>query len=287
MNDPRSDEVRELLRQVAYPGFSRDIVAKGFVRNVKVDGTAVIVTFAPNTTDASKVEAMEGGIRDVLYGAGFALVKVDTQAPYDDTSMLLGIGSMSPLQAEMYEDGVEPQPDVLLGGGMGMGHGHHEDTEPEEPRGSSDPTYDGPLPVLQWEIDPHDPQAVSVQRAVTFDGWEFRVWWQVHRSGELLYASLQALREDWVDHAGVARKHPVGRTEAVNLVYDATREAVIAIYGTVQDFRPFVEAFRRAHLAEQHDARARDGAKAASSKRTSDNAQAPSSETASAVGATR
>ena len=47
---------------------------------------------------------------------------------------------------------------------------------------------------------------------------------------------------------GAARLHPVGRTEAVNLVYDATRGAVVAIYGTVRDFRPFVEAFRRGYV---------------------------------------
>ncbi len=46
---------------------------------------------------------------------------------------------------------------------------------------------------------------------------------------------------------------PVGRTEAVNLVYDITRGAIVAIYGTVQDFRPFVEAFGRAYLAETRE----------------------------------
>jgi len=267
MTDLTSDEVLEKLRAVPYPGTTRNIVSAGFVKDVTLDGSSVLVRFAPNTTNADKVAAMEGGIRDVLYGASFALVEVETEAPYDDSSMILGTGSMNPLQAEMLEDGVDPQPDVLLGdlgrsipgrperrGFAGRGglpeQGPDTEDEPPEPQGASDPTYDGPLRVLQWEIDPHDPKAESVQRAVTLSGWEFRVWWQVHEGGELLYTSLQALREDWVDLGGVARSHPVGRTEAVNLVYDRTRDAVVAIYGTVRDFRPFVEAFRLAYAAQ-------------------------------------
>lgn len=273
MTDLTSNEVLEELRAVPYPGTTRNIVSAGFVKDVAVNGSTVLVRFAPNTTNADKVAAMEGGIRDVLYGASFALVEVETEAPYDDSSMILGTGSMNPLQAEMLEDGVEPQPDVLLGdlsrsihgqpephGAVGLrGQGTDAEDEPPEPQGASDPSYDGPLQVLQWEIDPHDLKAESVQRAVTLDGWEFRVWWQVHAGGELLYTSLQALREDWVDLAGVARSHPVGRTEAVNLVYDRTRDAVIAIYGTVRDFRPFVEAFRLAYAA-QYGGLAVDGA---------------------------
>jgi hypothetical protein len=60
---------------------------------------------------------------------------------------------------------------------------------------------------------------------------------------------MQAMREDWVDNAD-AVPHPVGRSEAVNLVYDEARAAVVAIYGTVRDFRPFVKAFSLAHARE-------------------------------------
>ena len=268
MNELTSEEVFERLREVPYPGFGRDIVAKGFVKEVTVNGATVFVRFVPNTTNADKVVTMEGGIRDVLYGAGFADVQVETEAPYDDNSMVLGTGSMNPLQAEMLEDGVEPQPDVLLGdlgraaasqrgsaaqqpaASGGNERPEAADGSLAEPQGASEPSYHGPLKVMQWEIDPTDLEAESVQRAVNLDGWEFRVWWQVHAGGELLYTSLQALREDWVDLAGVARRHPVGRTEAVNLVYDRARDGVVAIYGTVRDFRPFVEAFRLAYAAQ-------------------------------------
>jgi hypothetical protein len=120
----------------------------------------------------------------------------------------------------------------------------------EGPSGPPGDTYDGAMPVFQWDIDPHDSAAESVETSVRLDGWEIRAWWQVHPDGELIYASLQAMRDDWADHDGAARQHPVGRSAAVNLVFDRGRGAVIAIYGTVRDFRPFVEAFRRAYLAQ-------------------------------------
>ena len=47
--------------------------------------------------------------------------------------------------------------------------------------------------------------------------------------------------------------NPAGRTEAVNLVYDRKRSGIVAIYGTVKDFRPFVGAFRRAFPGEASD----------------------------------
>lgn len=253
MNDLTINDVRTLLRQVPYPGTTRNIVSAGFVRELNLDGAAVTVSFMPNCTDQQKVADMEGRIRDVLYGAGFALVSIDTESPYDDDSMFLGGGSMSPLQAEMLEDGVEPQPDVLLGdlGRHAAGQvAAVSQAEDDGPTWGAEPDYSGPLPVLQWQIDPQDGAAESVQRAVRLAGWEFRVWWQRHAEGNLYYSCLQALREDWIDHGGVARKHPVGRTEAVNLVYDAQRSAVVAVYGTARDFRPFVEAFRMAFVAE-------------------------------------
>jgi len=54
----------------------------------------------------------------------------------------------------------------------------------------------------------------------------------------------------WIYYNGEARPNPAGRTEGVNLVYDRRRAGVVAIYGTVKDFRPFVEAFRRAYQGE-------------------------------------
>lgn len=155
--------------------------------------------------------------------------------------------SLTPLQAELIEDGIDPDPDLLHEAlpradvAPGAGYGA------DGPEPLAGPTFgaDEALPkVFQWEIDPQDSSAESGTANVDLDGWEFHIWWQVHPF-DLIYVSIQAMREDQVSHSGVARPHPVGRSEAVNLVYDLERKGVVAIYGTVKDFRPFVVAFHK------------------------------------------
>ncbi len=245
----RAAQVRALLRSVQYPGFERDIVSAGFVKDIEIKDDGVSVHFAPNTTDQAKVERMEGDIRDVLEAEGrFKHIDIRSRQPFNDEP-LLSVGGMTPLQAEMLEDGKLPEADVL---GRAM---QRPDMAPEagygvdgpEPLGGpSSDTYEGDVPVFQWEIDPNDASAVSGSNNLTIGDWEFRIWWQVHPA-RLVYASIQAMREDWVELDGAARSHPVGRSAAVNLVFDQDREAVVAIYGTVQDFRPFVDAFHRGY----------------------------------------
>ncbi len=249
-DDDQAERVRGLLRSVQYPGFRRDIVAAGFVKGIDFEGRRVTVHFAPNTRDRAKVEQMEAGIRDALGLAGrFERVEIQRHRPFTDIS-LSSAGGITPLQAEMLEDGVVPETDIM---GRAMQRpdmapeaGYDEDG-PEPLGGPRSEAHEGQLPVYQWEIDPHDPDAKSATANLTIGDWEFRVWWQVHPA-RLVYASIQAMRDDWVEHGGAARSHPVGRSEAVNLVYDIDRKAVVAIYGTVQDFRPFVDAFHRGYV---------------------------------------
>jgi len=62
------DELKELLKQVKYPGFSRDIVSFGLVRAAAViDGTAR-VSLQLTTADASLPQALKAGITQVLRG---------------------------------------------------------------------------------------------------------------------------------------------------------------------------------------------------------------------------
>ena len=249
-NEEEADRARGLLRSVLYPGFTRDIVAAGFVRDIEVRGRKVTVHFAPNTRDQAKVEQMETGIRDALIEAGrFERVDIQRHQPFAGSGALRS-GGMTPLQAEMLEDGVVPETDAM---GQSMQRpdmapeaGYDEDG-PEPLGGPRSGVHENELPVFQWQIDPHDSSARSGTANLTIDGWEFRVWWQIHPA-RLVYASIQAMREDWIEHGGAARSHPVGRSEAVNLVYDMDRKAVVAIYGTVGDFRPFVDAFHRGYV---------------------------------------
>lgn len=160
---------------------------------------------------------------------------------------------MTPLQAELAEEGIRPDVDPLSGGavrpdlapGAGYGEAGVQPIDGPLSRGDGerpDTTYRGPIPVLQWEIDPQDPEVEGRTAQMKLDGWDYSMWWQEHTAG-LVYVSIQALRDD----EGLnpkARQHPVGSNVVVNLVYDRNRDGIVAIYGTARDFRPFVEAFR-------------------------------------------
>lgn len=249
-DNDNADRVRALLRAIRFPGFQRDIVAAGFVRDIEFEDGRVTIHFAPNTRDQAKVEQMEKEIRDVLGGAEFfERVEIQRHRPFADAGVLSG-GGPTPRKADMDKESGMPEPDAmkrtLQRPDMAPQAGYDEDG-PESLGGPRSNDYEGKLPVLQWEIDPHNSSAKSGAANLTIDDWEFRVWWQIHPA-RLVYASIQAMREDWVEHAGAARSHPVGRSDAVNLVYDTERKAVVAIYGTVQDFRPFVDAFYRSYV---------------------------------------
>ncbi len=252
MTDKNEVEVvRDLLRSVRYPGFQRDIVGAGFVKDIDVSENTVTVHFAPDTRDQSKIEQMEAGIREVLSLSGnFKRTDIQRHQPFPDADVLSEGGGRTPLQAEMLQDGVVPEADIvgreMRRADMALDAGYDEDGV-QPLGGPRSEVYEGELPVLQWEIDPHNPDAESGTANLVIDDWDFRLWWQVHPRG-LVYASIQAMQEDWVEHDGAARSHPVGRSEAVNLAYDAERKAVVAIYGTVQDFRPFVDAFYRGYV---------------------------------------
>lgn len=272
MINEESQQVRELLRGVKYPGFARDIVASGFVGDILAIGPMVDVEFKPDTRDEAKVDAMETAIRAVLGNAGFVDIQIRRALPFIPDVPLRSAADlaaearkyssnkgasisrlMTPLQAEYLEDGALPEPDVLA---ISLGR---LDVAPKAGYGPGGPQplsgpretyhYDIGIPVLQWDIDPHDPAARTVQQEIRLETWDYRVWWQAHPSSDLLYVSMQAMKEDWVDHENNAVPHPIGRSEAVNLVYDETRAAVVAIYGTVRDFRPFVKAFGLAYTS--------------------------------------
>lgn len=261
----KPEEIKELLRQVPCPGRTRDIVALGFVKGIAVQGSNVRVEFSPDTINNAKVLAMEEGIRGVLRQAQFENIELETEPPYDDDSMLLGGASTNPLQIDLNEYGIEPTPDIIEGDGQRArnlmqpeppkdGHpaqaadGADSFGASEGPQGNLDPTYAGPLPVFQWQFNPEDLNPQPVKIKLSIGNWNFVVCWLAHPSQDLVYASLQA--RHWISHGGTARPNPAGRTEAVNLVFDRQRSGVVAIYGTVKDFRPFVEAFHRAFTGE-------------------------------------
>lgn len=155
---------------------------------------------------------------------------------------------MTPLQAELLEDGVVPQADEIgtalgrVGVAPDVGYGEGGPAALPSPESiAPEDRYTGWPPVFQWEMDPADPSLETGEASVRLGDWEYEVWSQVHPAG-LVYVSIQAMDSD--PASGPERQHPLGRNVVVNLVYDRRRAGVVAVYGTARDFRPFVEAFR-------------------------------------------
>ena len=89
MNAVSADSIRDILRKVPYPGFSRDIVTAGFVKEVVADETGVLVRFAPNSTNSKKVAEMEAGIRAALTEAEIRPLRIVTVLPFAEAEMVL------------------------------------------------------------------------------------------------------------------------------------------------------------------------------------------------------
>ena len=273
MSPMQPEQVKELLRQIQFPGRSRDLVALGFVKSVAVEGSSVEIELTPDSVNAEKVTAMENEVRALLRDALFDQIAIHSEPPYDDDAMLLGGASMNPLQVDLQEYGLEPIPNPEHGGAPRLkdllAAGEEEKQakpksattppadppdafappEVDGPQGNADPTYNGPIAVFQWQIDPEDLDAETAKVKLSIGSWNYVVSWAVHGTKDLIYAAIQA--RHWIYYNGEARPNPAGRTEGVNLVYDRKREGVVAIYGTVKDFRPFVDAFDRAYSARQ------------------------------------
>lgn len=155
---------------------------------------------------------------------------------------------MTPLQAEFLEDGWVPDPDALGSAltrhdlAIGAGYGDAGPATLPGPEGAEAPGVSWP-PVLQWQVDPGNPDLESGEADVTEGDWDFAVWWQRHPDA-LLYVSIQALQRHDDEMGAGERQLPMGRNVVVNLVYDERRSAVVAIYGTARDFRPFISALR-------------------------------------------
>ncbi|MFN8543486.1 MAG: Mrp/NBP35 family ATP-binding protein [Candidatus Binatia bacterium] len=80
---PTPQEVLAHLKRVRYPGFSRDIVSFGVVKDVSVSSAGVTVHLAPSTADEEVVRQIEAAVRAAVAAMpGVAAVEVTReQAP--------------------------------------------------------------------------------------------------------------------------------------------------------------------------------------------------------------
>src|SRR5437764_13087617 len=78
------EQVRDALRSVRYPGFSRDIVSFGLVKNVEIDDGEVKVQLALATNDPNVPATIKNDAEKVLRtidGLRSAKVLIDIHAP--------------------------------------------------------------------------------------------------------------------------------------------------------------------------------------------------------------
>src|SRR5277367_467820 len=79
-----SDLILEQLRGVKYPGYSRDIVSFGMVKDVQIDGTRVSVRIAVTTADPKipkQIEETATAAIESIPGVSEAVVHLDVSAP--------------------------------------------------------------------------------------------------------------------------------------------------------------------------------------------------------------
>src|SRR4051812_47988571 len=78
------EQIKEALKQVKYPGFSRDIVSFGLVKEVRIDDDAVTVQIALATNEPAIPQAIKTDSEAVLgrvSGVRSAKVLIDIHAP--------------------------------------------------------------------------------------------------------------------------------------------------------------------------------------------------------------
>jgi ATP-binding protein involved in chromosome partitioning len=79
-----SETILAQLRGVKYPGYSRDIVSFGMVKDVQIDGTRVSVRIAVTTADAKipqQLEETASAALESIPGVSEAVVHLDVSAP--------------------------------------------------------------------------------------------------------------------------------------------------------------------------------------------------------------
>src|ERR1700730_17174533 len=78
------EQVKEALKGVKYPGFSRDIVSFGLVKGIQIEGEAVTVQLALATNEPAIPQTIKAEAEEILRamtGVQQAKVLIDIQAP--------------------------------------------------------------------------------------------------------------------------------------------------------------------------------------------------------------
>ncbi|MBI4518019.1 MAG: Mrp/NBP35 family ATP-binding protein [Deltaproteobacteria bacterium] len=78
---PTPHEILEQLKRVKYPGYSRDIVSFGLVKDIEVASAGVTVTLAPTTANTEVLQQIRGAVEQTVTNMGVPRVEVVVTAP--------------------------------------------------------------------------------------------------------------------------------------------------------------------------------------------------------------
>jgi len=95
---PTPDDVRSALSTIKYPGFSRDIVSFGLLKDVQVSGADVIVQMALATNDPNipaQIKANSEAALGALPGVGKVTIRIDIQAAPSATTPAGGAAAVN------------------------------------------------------------------------------------------------------------------------------------------------------------------------------------------------
>ena len=79
-----TDSIRQQLATVKYPGFSRDIVSFGLVKDIRITGTEVVVQMSMSTADAAiprQIKEQSEAALSAIPGVTSVAVRIDITAP--------------------------------------------------------------------------------------------------------------------------------------------------------------------------------------------------------------
>lgn len=78
------EQIRTVLKKVTYPGFSRDIVSFGLIREVRSEGKKIVIQMVLTTNDTAIARKIETDAREAILAAGSdkeVEIRIDIQAP--------------------------------------------------------------------------------------------------------------------------------------------------------------------------------------------------------------
>jgi len=75
------EEIKNLLKEINYPGFSRDIVSFGMVKNVSTTENGVEITLQINSDNTETISKLQNEIREKLKANGIEDVNLTFQKP--------------------------------------------------------------------------------------------------------------------------------------------------------------------------------------------------------------